>query len=112
MGSYFLGNGCLARRDSPLIEINSGCARIKEELLKAFNLHTIVRLPNGVFAPSREPRLETGVRTAEALDRGSVSRKAFAHSEPLRLRTATLRSNSVVTSSREPAAVAGVLFPD
>lgn len=27
------------------------CARIKEELLKHFNLHTIVRLPNGVFAP-------------------------------------------------------------
>jgi type I restriction enzyme M protein len=27
------------------------CARIKEELLKAFNLHTVVRLPNGVFAP-------------------------------------------------------------
>ena len=27
------------------------CARIKEELLKDFNLHTIVRLPNGVFAP-------------------------------------------------------------
>jgi type I restriction enzyme M protein len=27
------------------------CARIKEELLKNFNLHTIVRLPNGVFAP-------------------------------------------------------------
>jgi type I restriction enzyme M protein len=26
-------------------------ARIKEELLKDFNLHTIVRLPNGVFAP-------------------------------------------------------------
>jgi type I restriction enzyme M protein len=26
-------------------------ARIKEELLKGFNLHTIVRLPNGVFAP-------------------------------------------------------------
>ena len=34
------------------------CARIKEELLKDFNLHTIVRLPNGVFAPytrSNEP---------------------------------------------------------
>ena len=35
------------------------CARIKEELLKEFNLHTIVRLPNGVFAPytghSHEP---------------------------------------------------------
>jgi len=27
------------------------CARIKEELLKDFDLHTIVRLPNGVFAP-------------------------------------------------------------
>jgi type I restriction enzyme M protein len=27
------------------------CARIKEELLKEFNLDTIVRLPNGVFAP-------------------------------------------------------------
>ncbi|HAT1762278.1 TPA: N-6 DNA methylase [Legionella pneumophila] len=27
------------------------CARIKEELLKNFNLHTIVKLPEGVFAP-------------------------------------------------------------
>lgn len=27
------------------------CERIKEELLTDFNLHTIVRLPNGVFAP-------------------------------------------------------------
>jgi type I restriction enzyme M protein len=27
------------------------CARIKEELLKEFNLHTVVRLPEGVFAP-------------------------------------------------------------
>jgi len=27
------------------------CARIKEELLKEFNLHTIVRLPSGVFSP-------------------------------------------------------------
>jgi len=27
------------------------CARIKAELLRDFNLHTIVRLPNGVFAP-------------------------------------------------------------
>jgi type I restriction enzyme M protein len=27
------------------------CARIKQELLEEFNLHTIVRLPNGVFAP-------------------------------------------------------------
>jgi type I restriction enzyme M protein len=27
------------------------CARIKEELLKEFNLHTIIRLPEGTFAP-------------------------------------------------------------
>lgn len=27
------------------------CGRIKEDLLKEFNLHTIVRLPKGVFAP-------------------------------------------------------------
>ena len=27
------------------------CARIKAELIRDFNLHTIVRLPNGVFAP-------------------------------------------------------------
>jgi len=27
------------------------CARIKEELLKSYNLHTVVRLPNGVFSP-------------------------------------------------------------
>lgn len=27
------------------------CARIKEELLKNFNLHTIIRLPEGVFSP-------------------------------------------------------------
>ncbi|HEY9625914.1 MAG TPA: N-6 DNA methylase [Coleofasciculaceae cyanobacterium] len=27
------------------------CAKIKEDLLKDFNLHTIVRLPNGTFAP-------------------------------------------------------------
>ncbi len=27
------------------------CARIKKELLEEFSLHTIVRLPNGVFAP-------------------------------------------------------------
>ncbi|MEH1907678.1 N-6 DNA methylase [Nostoc sp.] len=27
------------------------CAKLKEDLLKNFNLHTIVRLPNGIFAP-------------------------------------------------------------
>ncbi|MHC5827494.1 MAG: N-6 DNA methylase, partial [Nostoc sp.] len=27
------------------------CAKLKEDLLKDFNLHTIVRLPKGVFSP-------------------------------------------------------------
>jgi type I restriction enzyme M protein len=27
------------------------CARVREDLLREFNLHTIVRLPNGVFSP-------------------------------------------------------------
>ena len=30
------------------------CARVKEDLLKHYNLHTIVRLPEGVFAPYTE----------------------------------------------------------
>jgi type I restriction enzyme M protein len=30
---------------------DGAAARIKEDLLKNFDLHTIVRLPNGVFAP-------------------------------------------------------------
>ena len=30
---------------------DGACARIKKELLENFNLHTIVRLPNGAFAP-------------------------------------------------------------
>ena len=53
-------------------------ARIKEELLKDFNLHTIVRLPNGVFAPytsiptnllsssAPAPRGRSGIRAAAA----------------------------------------------
>lgn len=32
------------------------CARIKAELLGKFNLHTIIRLPNGVSAPSTSSR--------------------------------------------------------
>jgi len=30
-------------------------ARIKAQLLRDFNLHTIIRLPNGVFAPYTSP---------------------------------------------------------
>ena len=32
------------------------CARIKEEMLKEYNLHTIVRLPEGTFAPYTDIR--------------------------------------------------------
>ena len=43
------GRGRCAQRHA--IRRQRAVGRIKEELLKDFNLHTIVRLPNGVFAP-------------------------------------------------------------
>ena len=56
------------------------CARIKEELLKEFNLHTIVRLPNGVFAPY------TGIPTNLLFfDRSGPTKRRLV------LRTATAR---------------------
>jgi len=42
-------------------------ARIKEELLKEFNLHTIVRLPNGVFVPYTSIPTNLPSSTARAL---------------------------------------------
>ncbi len=54
------------------------CARIKEELLKEFNLHTIVRLPNGVFAPY------TGIRTNLAFfDRSGPTKEIWYYEQPL-----------------------------
>jgi type I restriction enzyme M protein len=54
------------------------CARIKEELLKDFNLHTIVRLPNGVFAPY------TGIPTNILFfDRGGPARDVWYYEQPL-----------------------------
>src|SRR5438874_7063557 len=54
------------------------CARIKEELLKEFNLHTIVRLPNGVFAPY------TPIRTNILfLDRFGPTKKVWYYEQPL-----------------------------
>src|SRR5262249_14134348 len=47
------------------------CARIKEELLKDFNLRTIVRLPNGVFARTRASRRICSSSTALARRRKS-----------------------------------------
>jgi type I restriction enzyme M protein len=54
------------------------CARIKEELLKNFNLHTIVRLPNGVFAPY------TGIPTNLLFfDRSAPTNEIWFYEHPL-----------------------------
>src|SRR5881296_3286071 len=54
------------------------CARIKEELLKEFNLHTIVRLPNGVFSPY------TGIPTNVLFfDRSSPTKEVWYYEHPL-----------------------------
>lgn len=53
-------------------------ARIKEELLKEFNLHTIVRLPNGVFAPY------TSIPTNLLFfDRSSPTHEVWYYEQPL-----------------------------
>ena len=52
--------------------------RIKEELLKDFNLHTIVRLPNGVFAPY------TSIPTnLMFFDRSRPSEEVWYYEQPL-----------------------------
>jgi type I restriction enzyme M protein len=54
------------------------CARVKEELLKEFNLHTIVRLPNGVFAPY------TSIPTNLLFfDRSGSTREVWYYEHPL-----------------------------
>jgi type I restriction enzyme M protein len=54
------------------------CARIKEELLREFNLHTIVRLPNGVFAPY------TGIPTNILFfDRSGLTETVWYYEQPL-----------------------------
>jgi type I restriction enzyme M protein len=54
------------------------CARIKEQLLKEFNLHTIVRLPNGVFAPY------TSIPTNLLFfDRSAPTREVWYYEQPL-----------------------------
>jgi type I restriction enzyme M protein len=74
------------------------CARIKEELLKEFNLHTVVRLPNGVFAPytGQETALlffERSGRPTDVIwyyqhplppDRQSLKNPCYIKSSPLR----------------------------
>lgn len=54
------------------------CARIKEELLKDFNLQTIVRLPGGVFAPY------TGIQTNILFfDRSGPTKEIWYYEQPL-----------------------------
>ena len=54
------------------------CARIKEELLKEFNLHTVLRLPNGVFAPY------TSINTNVLFfDRSGPTKNAWYYEHPL-----------------------------
>jgi type I restriction enzyme M protein len=54
------------------------CARIKEELLKEFNLHTIVRLPNGVFAPYTS--IPTNILF---FDRSGSTKEVWYYEQPL-----------------------------
>lgn len=54
------------------------CARIKAELLQEFNLYTIVRLPNGVFAPY------TSIPTNLLFfDRSGPTREVWYYEQPL-----------------------------
>jgi type I restriction enzyme M protein len=54
------------------------CARIKQELLIRFNLHTIVRLPNGVFSPY------TGIPTNLLFfDRSGPTEHIWYYEQPL-----------------------------
>jgi type I restriction enzyme M protein len=54
------------------------CARIKAELLTEFNLHTIVRLPNGVFAPYTS--IPTNILF---FDRSGPTREVWYYEQPL-----------------------------
>jgi type I restriction enzyme M protein len=54
------------------------CARIKEELLREFNLHTVVRLPKGVFSPYTP--IQTNILF---FDRGGTTHDIWYYEHPL-----------------------------
>ena len=54
------------------------CGRIKQELLKDFNLHTIIRLPTGVFAPYTN--IPTNILF---FDRSGPTREVWYYEQPL-----------------------------
>jgi type I restriction enzyme M protein len=68
------------------------CARIKEELLKEFNLHTILRLPSGVFAPY------TGIPTNVLFfDRSGPTRETWFYEHPLPMDRKTYTKTAPLT---------------
>ena len=77
------------------------CARIKEELLKDFNLHTIVRLPNGVFAPYTS--IPTNLLFFDRPIRRKKSGTTSSRSEGRKNYTKTSQSSS----KNSPAALSG-----
>lgn len=54
------------------------CARIKEELLKEFNLHTVLRMPNGVFSPYTD--INTNILF---FDRSGPTKDVWYYAHPL-----------------------------
>ncbi len=54
------------------------CARIKEQLLRDFNLHTIVRLPEGVFAPYTD--IPTNIIF---FDKGGPTKETWFYEQPI-----------------------------
>jgi len=63
--------------DGTLFDTGVG-ARIKKELVENFNLHTIVRLPKGVFAPYTD--IETNLLFFE---KGMPTKEVWYHENPL-----------------------------
>lgn len=55
------------------------CARIKEDLIKNFDLHTVVRLPNGVFSPYTN--IPTNILFFE--NRGKATKDIWFYEQPL-----------------------------
>ena len=51
LGALLKSAGDIMRQDNVTLFSDGVCAHIKEDLLKEFNLHPIVRWPNDVFAP-------------------------------------------------------------
>ncbi len=77
-------------------------ARIKQELLTDFNLHTIVRLPNGVFAPYTS--IPTNILF---FDRSGPTREVWYYEQPLPegRRTTPRRAHAVRGVRRLPGLV-------